>query len=178
MSRATYDRCRALTEDGERCSRPAQDGEFCYQHDADDPTVEETADESADDGTADAQESETDSADDTQEESQSEADQSAGDDEETAGSGETESELVEIREVVHSTGGEVIGRKLDGIVGMDRHDDGWHVTVEVVERSAVPDTQDIIGQYEIDLGSDHRVNGYRRIDRYRRGDTSREDYIG
>ncbi|MCW8172936.1 hypothetical protein D8S78_15275 [Natrialba swarupiae] len=48
-------------------------------------------------------------------------------------------------------------------------DDGWLAIVEVVERRSVPDTQDIIGRYEVELDDDVTVHGYRRLDRYRRG---------
>ncbi len=39
--------------------------------------------------------------------------------------------------------------------------------VEVVERSAVPGTQDILGRYEIELDNAGDVVGYGRTDRYR-----------
>lgn len=186
MSEVTYDRCQALTDDGERCSRPARDGKFCYQHDEDDPTVDDEAGEDAEDGgsadvertadggSADAELEDGESADPDRAEAEPEDESSAG-----AGDGaeEPDSEIVAIRRTVQSMGSDVIGRELDGVVGLSRNDDGWQVTVEVVERSAVPDTQDILGQYEVDLGGDREVTGYRRIDRYRRGDTQRDDYV-
>uniref|UniRef100_UPI00366FD822 gas vesicle protein GvpO, halophile-type n=1 Tax=Cryptosporangium minutisporangium TaxID=113569 RepID=UPI00366FD822 len=52
--------CKAVTEDGERCSRPAGDDGFCYQHDESDPTVSETESAQA--------ESETETEEETQEE--------------------------------------------------------------------------------------------------------------
>ena len=53
-------------------------------------------------------------------------------------------------------------------------DDGWRTVVEVIERNAVPDTQDIIGRYEITLDTTGSVTGYELLERYRRGDMKEE----
>lgn len=37
------------------------------------------------------------------------------------------------------------------MIKAESNDEGWRTVVEVVERNAVPDTQDIIGRYEITL---------------------------
>ena len=66
---------------------------------------------------------------------------------------------------------DVIGRSLDGIVEVSRNDDNWRAVVEIIERRSVPDTQDILGQYEIELDESGEVIGYRRLEKYRRADT-------
>ncbi|WP_049924583.1 gas vesicle protein GvpO, halophile-type [Halopiger djelfimassiliensis] len=170
--------CKALTEDGERCSRPAQDDGFCYQHDESDPTV------------SDSQTAEREPEQEDQEPDSSEADageerrSAAGDmtaeertDPETVDTQDVDVDHAEIegvlavRRTVESTAGEVIGREFDGVSEIAPTDEGWRAVVEVVERRAVPDTQDIIGRYEIELDVNGTVHGYRRLDRYRRGDT-------
>ena len=65
----------------------------------------------------------------------------------------------------------LIGRSFDGVAGVRPDDDGWVAIAEFLERSAVPDTEDILGLYRIELGDDGEVRGYERLDRYRRGDT-------
>lgn len=145
MSSQDEDRCRALTEDGERCSRPAQEDGFCHQHDESDPTID---DESTDDGTSDTD----------------------GDRPRAVGS-----EIMEVRESVRAIGRDLIGHELDNIIEMEQGEGGWQVTVEVVERPAVPDTQDILGRYEVEFDSDRSVSGYRRIGRYRRADRNPDD---
>ena len=176
--------CKALTEDGERCSRRARDDGFCYQHDESDPTVsdsqateqeeqaertDETAertDESAD-GETQAPES-RDAVDMTASEKTDPEEMESADDaeqEEIAG-------ILSVRKTVQSTAGELIGHEFDGVSEITPTDDGWRAVVEVVERRAVPDTQDIIGRYEIELDANATVHGYRRLDRYRRGDTA------
>jgi len=65
----------------------------------------------------------------------------------------------------------VIGRGLDGIIEVSRDEDNWRAVVEIIERRSVPDTQDILGQYEIELDESGEVIGYRRLEKYRRSDT-------
>lgn len=171
------DQCRALTNDGERCTRPAENGRFCYQHDENDPTVDGGSSDASTDGQEDdssAEDPETDGESTSQDDSEQADEPGQVDTQAIDGDGG----IMETRKTVRAIGQDIIGHEVDSIVGIARNDNDWQVTVEVVERSAVPDTQDILGQYEIDLDSDQTVVGYRRIDRYRRGDTQREDYIG
>ncbi|TYL36273.1 gas vesicle protein [Natronococcus pandeyae] len=169
------DQCQALTGDGERCSRPAQDDGFCYQHDESDQTVSESqtaeteqdeqeqeqTEQEADDQEAQSAEMAADEATDPSDVDTSDVD---GDDD-IAG-------ILAVRRTVESTAGQIVGHEFDGVSEITPLDDGWRAVVEVVERSAVPDTQDIIGRYEIELNEDGVVQGYRRLDRYRRGDTT------
>ncbi|SEV84818.1 gas vesicle protein GvpO, halophile-type [Natrinema salifodinae] len=175
------EQCKALTADGERCSRPARDDGFCYQHDESDPTVS--------DSQATEQEKQEEQAEQEQPDDQAEgadASASSGSVDMTADE-RTDPEAVDadvdtdqdeiagiltVRKTVKSTAGELIGHEFDGVSEISPTDDGWRAIVEVVERRAVPDTQDIIGRYEIELDPDAVVHGYRRVDRYRRGDTA------
>lgn len=181
------DQCQALVEDGERCSRPAQDDGFCYQHDESDPTVDDAGEEDTEQEQDDGSEAETDdestsdSAVDT--DGSVEMEDEAADDQAESGESERDessaqgSALMDVRNTAEVIGRDVIGCESDGIIGITRTDDGWQVTLEVVERSAVPDTQDILGRYEIEMDSDYNPTGYHRIDRYRRGDTTRDELL-
>jgi hypothetical protein len=86
------------------------------------------------------------------------------------GEGDTAS-IIEVRNQVIELSTDVIGRSLDGIVEVSRNDDNWRAVVEIIERRSVPDTQDILGQYEIELDESGEVIGYRRLEKYRRADT-------
>ena len=44
-----------------------------------------------------------------------------------------------------------VSKEPETIIGIEEADGEWHVTVEVLERKAVPDTQDLLGRYEIRL---------------------------
>ncbi|MFD1515015.1 gas vesicle protein GvpO, halophile-type [Halomarina rubra] len=170
------DQCRALTAGGERCTRPAQDDGFCYQHDEDDPTIDDdTTDTTTDDeSTAESSTTEDDVSD--------ENDEDVGDDEsEASQSDDGTVGLIEVRDTVRSNAGKLIGHPFDALVEVGRQrdddgeDDGWLAVVEVVERKAVPDTQDILGRYEIDLNDRGEFQSYRRVQRLHRGDTGESE---
>ena len=80
--------------------------------------------------------------------------------------------LNQIRDAARDVAETHIEEPYEGVIEIDRDDDGWYAVVEVVERSAVPDTQDILGQYEIGLDTSGSVQSYRLVDRYRRGTVS------
>ncbi len=84
-------------------------------------------------------------------------------------------DLIEIRNRVQEVAADLIGRDLDGISAIRREEDNWTAVVNLVERHSVPDTQDIIGRYEVHLDSDGEITGYHRLSRYRRSYT---DYEG
>ena len=79
--------------------------------------------------------------------------------------------IIEVRNQVIELSTDVIGRGLDGIIEVTRNDESWRAVVEIIERRSVPDTQDILGQYEIELDKEGEVIGYRRLEKYRRSDT-------
>src|SRR5215212_10022214 len=45
----------------------------------------------------------------------------------------------------------LIGRRVEGVVEVSREDDGWLVAVEVLELERVPNTNDLLGVYEVEL---------------------------
>ncbi|GAA0198139.1 gas vesicle protein GvpO [Haladaptatus pallidirubidus] len=74
------------------------------------------------------------------------------------------------RDVGRTVAGELTDSPLDGVVEVEHLDEeGWRVVAEVVERSSIPDTQDILGRYVISLDATGNVEGYGRAGRYRRG---------
>lgn len=163
--------CRALTADGDRCSRPARENGFCYQHDESDPTIDDDADGDDESGDQPAAEGSENAMNDTTDDNH---DTDDSDEADAADDGDKPA-VLRVRESVEMTAEDIIGRDLDGVLEVTRRDgddvDGWRVVVEVIERPAIPNTQDILGQYEIDLDDDADVEGYRRIARYRRSDT-------
>src|SRR3954451_6470188 len=63
----------------------------------------------------------------------------------------------------------LIGRRVEGVVEVSREDDGWLVAVEVLELERVPNTNDVLGVYEVELDPYGALQGYRRRNRYVRG---------
>jgi Gas vesicle synthesis protein GvpO len=64
-------------------------------------------------------------------------------------------------------------RDAEGVVGVERSDDGWRVTVEIVETHRIPDSADILATYETEVDSDGELVSYRRVGRYLRGQVER-----
>lgn len=52
--------------------------------------------------------------------------------------------------------------KVAGVIGALKKEDGWHVKVEMVERHALPDSQDLLGIYEVILDDGGRLINYER----------------
>ncbi len=69
----------------------------------------------------------------------------------------------------------LLDHDFEGVIEVSMKDDGgWRTLVEVVERHAVPNTQDIIGRYAIELTETGDVSGYELRERYQRGDVKEE----
>lgn len=77
-----------------------------------------------------------------------------------------------LREIAISAAQELaqlIGHTPEAIVAVEKRDEGWLVQVQVVESRRIPATTDIMAVYEVEVGDDGAVTGYRRADRYVRG---------
>ena len=64
---------------------------------------------------------------------------------------------------------DLLGRPPESIVSLDRTEDGWRVGVEVLETRRIPDTADVLAEYEVATDRHGEVVGYRRVRRYARG---------
>ena len=64
---------------------------------------------------------------------------------------------------------QLTGKTPESVVGVERRDGGWRVTLEVVEVSRTPPTTDVLGSYEVELDGDSELVEYRQVGRYVRG---------
>lgn len=64
---------------------------------------------------------------------------------------------------------ELTGRRPTSVLGVDRDDDGWKVTFEVVELERIPNSTDLLGAYCVRVDDDGDLVGYERTHRYQRG---------
>jgi hypothetical protein len=63
----------------------------------------------------------------------------------------------------------LLGRPIESVLGLERDDDdGWRLTVSVVELARIPHSTDVIGAYTVALDRDGELVGYRRQRRYHR----------
>jgi hypothetical protein len=64
---------------------------------------------------------------------------------------------------------ELFGRPLEAVLGIQRgEDDGWMVTVQVLELERVPRSTDLLGAYLVELDADGELMGYTRQRRFHR----------
>jgi len=82
--------------------------------------------------------------------------------------------LAEARRTALDLAADVLEYDVDGVIKVEPADDGWRVLVEVVEREAVPDTNDILGRYELSLSGTGELTEFGLVERYRRDELKEE----
>jgi Gas vesicle synthesis protein GvpO len=70
---------------------------------------------------------------------------------------------------------ELTGRRPENVLGLRKDDDGWIVTLEIVELSRIPPSTDLLGVYAVHLDDDGDLMGYERLRRYLRGQAGGDD---
>ena len=63
---------------------------------------------------------------------------------------------------------------VDGITGLSRAEEGWVVTLEALERRAIPDTMDVLGLYEVRLDNEGNLLSFDRKKLRKRGETKED----
>lgn len=64
---------------------------------------------------------------------------------------------------------ELTGEEPEGVVSLERGEEGWTVGVEVVEIHRVPETTDLLALYRVTVDDHGELVSYRRGKRYSRG---------
>ena len=64
--------------------------------------------------------------------------------------------------------------KLSTVIGAseDEESGGWKVMVELVEKTSIPDSMDLLGTYEVLLDEGGEIAGFERRGMRKRGDTN------
>src|SRR5947209_374795 len=63
----------------------------------------------------------------------------------------------------------LLGRPIESVLGVERaEEEGWLVTVQIVELERVPRSTDVLGAYAVQLDEEGELVGYRRRRRYNR----------
>jgi hypothetical protein len=65
--------------------------------------------------------------------------------------------------------GALTHRTVEGVVGVERDGDPWKITIEVLEDPHIPNSSDILAEYEMRLSADGELLGCSRTRRYIRG---------
>ena len=66
------------------------------------------------------------------------------------------------------------GKNPEGVTGVEPTEDGWLISVEVLEDRRVPSSGDILALYEAELDPDGSLLAYRRARRYSRNQATNE----
>lgn len=64
---------------------------------------------------------------------------------------------------------ELTNHDVEGVVGVQREEENWLVTVEVLENERIPSTTDVLAEYEVELDDEGELLSYARTRRYVRG---------
>lgn len=70
--------------------------------------------------------------------------------------------LEKIMDLALSIAKKYISKEPETVIGVEEGEGEWKVTVEALERKAVPDTQDLLGRYEIRLNKDGELIGWKQ----------------
>jgi gas vesicle protein GvpO len=62
----------------------------------------------------------------------------------------------------------ITGFEPEGVTALERVNGTWRVTVELLELSRIPETDDMLGSYEAQLDESGELLRYRRVRRYAR----------
>jgi len=69
---------------------------------------------------------------------------------------------------------EVIGLKLSSTLGASKDDQGWHISVEMIEKKSIPDGMDILATYEARVNDQGELLEFSRKKLRKRIDTAEE----
>jgi hypothetical protein len=64
---------------------------------------------------------------------------------------------------------ELTAKQVEGVIGVERTEDGWVVDIEVVEDRRIPSSTDILATYATTIDPNGELVSYRRVRRYSRG---------
>jgi len=63
---------------------------------------------------------------------------------------------------------------VNAVIGLARTEEGWAVSLEALERKAIPDTMDVLGLYDVHLDSEGTLLGFERKRLRKRGETQED----
>lgn len=86
------------------------------------------------------------------------------------------SDFEEITKKAKDTVKNLVEKEVLSVIGINKEGEDWLALVEVLERKAVPDTQNIIGLYEVKFNKNKSLSGYKRVKVRRKGDTEEEEF--
>jgi gas vesicle protein GvpO len=80
----------------------------------------------------------------------------------------------ELGQAALTTVEELTGYEPEAVTGLEWDGEFWRITVDALELSRIPNTTDVIGEYEVRLDEEGTLRGYRRTRRFQRGQAHEE----
>ena len=80
----------------------------------------------------------------------------------------------ELGQAALTTVEELTGYQPEAVTGLEWDGELWWVKVDALELSRIPNTTDVLGEYEIQLDDPGTLRGYRRTRRFVRGASHEE----
>lgn len=63
---------------------------------------------------------------------------------------------------------------VNAVIGLSKEEEGWVVSLEALERKAIPDTMDVLGLYEVRLDNEGNLLGFERKKLRKRSETEEQ----
>jgi len=80
----------------------------------------------------------------------------------------------ELGQAALTTVEELTGYHPEAVTALEWDGEFWRITVDALELSRVPNTTDVLGEYEVQLDDTGTLRGYRRTRRFRRCEANGE----
>ena len=61
--------------------------------------------------------------------------------------------------------------KASGVIGVSHGEEGWVVSIEMLEKKSIPDSMDVLGLYEVKVDDRGKIIDFSRVKLRKRGDT-------
>ena len=69
---------------------------------------------------------------------------------------------------------DLIGKPVESVTGMEKNGSEWTVKLEVLELERIPNTTDVLGEYEVTVDNRGEVTGAQRTRRYHRAESGED----
>ena len=70
--------------------------------------------------------------------------------------------LIQIVEIARTVAEKYMGKNPENIIDIEENPEEWKITIEAVERKAVPDSQDLLGRYDLRLDKNGELIGWKQ----------------
>ncbi len=70
---------------------------------------------------------------------------------------------------------DLVERQLSSVLAVSKDEEGWHISLEMMERKAIPDHMDLLARYDVLLDDEGNVVNFDRGDLRTRGEATKSE---